>query len=115
MPTPEGPRKMNEPIGRRGSLRPERGRRIARATALTASSWLTTVLCSSSSSCEQALGFLLLERVSGTPVIFETTSAMTSSSTVPIVSFMLLAPLLLDLVLLLAELVGVSRSSAAFS
>ena len=29
LPTPVGPRKMNEPIGRRGSLRPARERRMA--------------------------------------------------------------------------------------
>ena len=38
LPTPVGPRKMNEPIGRFGSLRPERERMTASATASTASS-----------------------------------------------------------------------------
>ena len=33
LPTPVGPRKMNEPIGRFGSLRPARARRTASATA----------------------------------------------------------------------------------
>ena len=33
LPTPVGPRKMNEPIGRFGSFRPERARITASATA----------------------------------------------------------------------------------
>ncbi len=33
LPTPVGPRKMNDPIGRRGSLMPERARMIASATS----------------------------------------------------------------------------------
>src|SRR3954471_13523806 len=33
LPTPDGPRKMNEPVGRFGSLRPARERRIAFETA----------------------------------------------------------------------------------
>ena len=49
LPTPEGPRKMNEPPGRRGSFRPARVRLIAWEMATTASSWLTIRLCSSSS------------------------------------------------------------------
>ncbi len=48
-PTPEGPRKMNEPDGRFGSLRPARVRRIDCDTALIAGSWPTIRLCSSSS------------------------------------------------------------------
>ncbi len=40
---------MNDPDGRFGSLRPARVRRIALLTALTASSWPTIRLCSSSS------------------------------------------------------------------
>ncbi len=42
LPTPVGPRKMKEPMGRLGSLRPERARTTASATADTASSWPTT-------------------------------------------------------------------------
>ena len=41
-PTPVGPRNRKEPIGRRGSLRPTRPRRMALETAVTASSWPTT-------------------------------------------------------------------------
>ena len=49
LPTPVGPRKMNEPIGRFGSFRPARARRTARVTVEIASSWPMTRLCSSSS------------------------------------------------------------------
>ena len=38
LPTPVGPRNRNEPIGRSGSPRPERERRMALETASTASS-----------------------------------------------------------------------------
>ena len=41
-PTPVGPRKTNEPIGRFGSWSPDRARRSALATASTALSWPTT-------------------------------------------------------------------------
>ena len=42
LPTPVGPRNRNEPIGRFGSCRPARARRIALETATTASSWPIT-------------------------------------------------------------------------
>ena len=42
LPTPVGPRNMNEPIGRFGSCRPARARRTAVETALTASPCPTT-------------------------------------------------------------------------
>ena len=42
LPTPVGPRNRNEPIGRCGSDRPARERRMALATAATASSWPIT-------------------------------------------------------------------------
>ena len=44
LPTPVGPRNMNEPIGRFGSCRPARARRTAVETACTASVWPTTRL-----------------------------------------------------------------------
>src|SRR2546430_13849084 len=43
-PTPDGPRKMNEPDGRFGSFRPARVLRIGCDTALMASVWPTTRL-----------------------------------------------------------------------
>ena len=48
-PTPEGPRKMNEPAGRLGSFRPARVRRIDWETDRTAGSWSMMRRCSSSS------------------------------------------------------------------
>ena len=42
LPTPVGPRKMNEPIGRFSSCKPARARRTAFDTALIASSWPMT-------------------------------------------------------------------------
>ncbi|OPZ40408.1 MAG: hypothetical protein BWY99_00761 [Synergistetes bacterium ADurb.BinA166] len=41
-PTPVGPRKIKEPMGRLGSFIPERARRTESATSSTASSWPTT-------------------------------------------------------------------------
>ena len=49
LPTPVGPRNRNEPMGRWGSDRPARLRRMALATAVTASSWPMTRSCSTSS------------------------------------------------------------------
>src|SRR5204862_422097 len=49
LPTPVGPRKTNEPIGRFGSCRPVRERLSALATASTASPWPTTRWCRRSS------------------------------------------------------------------
>src|SRR5437870_4824873 len=49
LPTPDGPAKMNEPLGRLGSFRPARVRRIACETALIACSWPTIRLCNSCS------------------------------------------------------------------
>ena len=48
-PTPEGPRKMNEPVGRFGSFRPARERRIAFEMTSTAACCPMTRLWSSSS------------------------------------------------------------------
>ena len=45
LPTPVGPRNRKEPVGRLGSFSPTRPRRMARATAFTASSWPTTRWC----------------------------------------------------------------------
>ncbi len=81
LPTPEGPRKMNEPAGRFGSLIPARERRIALETAVIATSWPITRLCSSSS---MRISFLVSASVSlktGIPVHIETMSAISSSPT----------------------------------
>ena len=81
LPTPEGPRKMNEPAGRLGSLIPARERRIAFETAVIATSWPITRLCSSSS---MRTSFWVSASVSlntGMPVHIETMSAISSSPT----------------------------------
>ena len=59
LPTPVGPRKMNEPIGRFGSLSPARARRTAFETMPIASSWPMTRACSDLFHVEQPLGLLL--------------------------------------------------------
>ena len=59
LPTPVGPRNRNEPIGRSGSPRPERERRMALETASTASSWPTTRSCRRPSSCDELLHLAL--------------------------------------------------------
>ena len=79
LPTPEGPRKMNEPVGRLGSLRPARERRIALETTSIAWCWPMTRLWSSSS---MRISFWVSASVSlktGMPVHIETMSAISSS------------------------------------
>jgi hypothetical protein len=81
-PTPVGPRKMNEPIGRFGSFRPARARRTARETVSIASCcpmtrwWRASSILSSRSDSSCAM------RVTGMPVHIATTWAISSSSTV---------------------------------
>ena len=81
LPTPVGPRNRNDPFGRFGSDRPARERRIASATAVSASPWPTTRL-PSASSMRSSLSFspssILL---TGMPVHLETISAISSSVT----------------------------------
>src|SRR6266542_1557860 len=67
-PTPVGPRKMKEPIGRLGSLRPARARRTARLMIWVASSCPTTRLCSASSMCSRRSDSSCAMRVTGMPV-----------------------------------------------
>src|ERR1035441_10823999 len=55
LPTPVGPRKRNDPAGRLLDFKPARERRMARANAEMAFSWLMTRLCSSSSMRSSAL------------------------------------------------------------
>ena len=57
-PTPVGPRKMNEPIGRFGSLRPARARRTAFEMISIASCWPMTRLVERVLHVEQPLGLL---------------------------------------------------------
>src|SRR5207253_204362 len=76
LPTPVGPKNMNEPIGRFGSCRPARERRTAVATARTASAWPTTRL-PSWPSIFRSLSFSPSSILStGTPVQRDTTCAI---------------------------------------
>ena len=81
-----GPRKMNEPIGRRGSLIPERARMMASATSWTASSWPIDPLVEDLVEAEQLLPLALLQpahrdaRSSGTRSSAISSSVTTSRS-----------------------------------
>ena len=81
LPTPVGPRNMKLPMGRRGSLNPERERRMASATATTASSWPISRWCRFSSMCTRRSPSPSKRRPVGMPVHLETSSAMSSSPT----------------------------------
>ncbi|MPM87977.1 hypothetical protein SDC9_135078 [bioreactor metagenome] len=81
LPTPVGPRKMKEPIGRFGSFMPERARSTASATRLTASSCPTTRSCSTASRWSSFSRSPSMSRVTGMPVHFATISAISSSVT----------------------------------
>ena len=81
LPTPVPPRKMNEPSGRRALERPVRERRMAEAITEIASSWPTTVRCSSSSMCRSFSLSLCTMRESGMPVMSLMTCWMSSTST----------------------------------
>src|SRR2546422_6116600 len=80
-PTPVGPRKMNEPVGRCGSWSPARARRTAFATAASASFCPMTRLPSSSSSLTSRSFSDSSILVTGIPVHLDTISAMSSAST----------------------------------
>src|SRR5215212_3778465 len=95
LPTPDGPRNTKEPVGRFGSLRPARDRRIALETTWMAWCCPMTRLWSSSS---MRMSFCVSASVSlktGIPVHMETMSAISSS---PIAALAGL-PLLLELAL----------------
>ena len=81
LPTPVGPKNINEPIGRLGSDKPARLRRTALATAVTAASCPMTRLCSRPSSRTNLLISPSSKRLTGTPVHLPTTSAISSAST----------------------------------
>ena len=82
LPTPVGPKNINEPIGRVGSDKPLRARRMDLATALMASSWPTTRLCKIFSKLTKRSLSVLVNCVTGTPVHSATTSATSSALTV---------------------------------
>src|SRR5579884_1690649 len=102
LPTPVGPTKRKEPIGRRGSFSPERARRMASAIASIASSWPTILSCSRSSMWSSRSVSASSIWLTGTPVHFATSSAMSSSSTTSSMFFSA-PPLLARLVQLLLE------------
>src|SRR5204862_175483 len=79
LPTPVGPEKMNDPIGRLGSLRPARLRRMAREITAIASSWPTTVSCISCSIRSRRAVSASWSRVTGIPVQRDTMNATPSS------------------------------------
>src|SRR5487761_2629788 len=81
LPTPVGPRKRNDPIGRFGSERPARERRMALATAVTAWSRPTTRVGSSSSMRTSLSTSPSSNLETGTPVQRLITSAMSSAAT----------------------------------
>ena len=81
LPTPVGPRNRKLPIGRLGSDRPARLRRMAPATADTASSWPTTRSCSLSSRSTSFSISPCIILLTGMPVHVLTTSAISSSDT----------------------------------
>ena len=95
LPTPDGPRKMNEPDGRLGSLRPARVRRIALETATMASCWPMIRWWSSSSMRTRRAVSSSVRRWTGMPVHWARTSAISSSSmTQPVASPRSLEPAL---------------------
>ena len=81
LPTPVGPRKINEPIGRFLSFRPTRPRRIALAIAVTASSCPMTRWCSVSSSFRSRSLSSCVSCTTGMPVHIATISAISSALT----------------------------------
>ncbi len=81
LPTPVGPRKIKLPIGRRGSDKPARERRIAFATTVSAASWPTTRSFSRVSIATSFFTSPSSIRVTGIPVHLLTILAMSSSST----------------------------------
>ena len=81
LPTPVGPRKRKLPTGRFGSPSPARERRIASATAVTASSWPTIRSCSCCSSRSRRSRSSAVSCEIGIPVARETISAMSSAFT----------------------------------
>ena len=80
-PTPVGPRKMNEPIGRFSSCKPARARRTAFETATIASCWPMTRCIRRSSIFTSFSRSPSCKRETGMCVQLETTSAMSSSVT----------------------------------
>ena len=79
LPTPVGPKNRKEPMGRLGSFRPTRPLRMALATAVTASSWPMTRLCSVFSSFNSRSLSFSASFCTGILVHWATTSAISFS------------------------------------
>ncbi len=79
LPTPVGPKNKKVPIGRFGSFKPERARRIASETVSTASSWPIRRLCKISSILISFCFSLSTSLLTGIPVHLLTTFAISSS------------------------------------
>mmetsp|Transcript_7132 Transcript_7132/g.14072 ORF Transcript_7132/g.14072 Transcript_7132/m.14072 type:complete len:242 (-) Transcript_7132:121-846(-) len=83
LPTPVGPRNINDAIGPLGSARSARLRWIASATAVTASSWPMTRRCNSDLSPNNRSLSEATSLVTGIPVHRLITPAMSASVTQP--------------------------------
>ena len=86
LPTPVGPKKMNEPIGRFGFFKPARARRMAREMTLIASSWPMMRLCNAWSMLSSLEVSSSLSLLTGIRVQVETMCAISSGPTVLVFS-----------------------------
>mmetsp|Transcript_20367 Transcript_20367/g.56750 ORF Transcript_20367/g.56750 Transcript_20367/m.56750 type:complete len:262 (-) Transcript_20367:824-1609(-) len=80
LPTPVGPRNRKD-APRLRAAKPARPRSTASATALTASFWPTTRLCSSLDRCSSFSRSVCCKRTTGMPVHLDTTVAISSGPT----------------------------------
>ena len=112
-PTPVGPKKRNEPIGRFGSCSPTRPRFIVWATAFTASSCPITRLCRMLSSFNSRSLSFCVNFLTGILVQFATTSAISFSVTTRFFSVCVFSYLLYALSYFLISSSCFPRSSAA--
>ena len=88
-PTPVGPRKRNEPMGRAGSLMPARFLCIALVIFPMASSCPIIILFRASPIPSSLAASLWATFTTGIPVVFEMTAAMSSSVTTGCLLFFL--------------------------
>ena len=81
LPTPVGPKNINEPIGLFSAFKPALALKIAWLTASIPSSWPMTLLCKIFGKFKSLSFSLSTNFDTGTPVHCETTSAISSSET----------------------------------
>ncbi len=115
LPTPVGPRNMNEPTGRFGSFRPALDLRTARDTAPMASSCPMTLLWSSLSRLRSLSLSSCAIFVTGTPVHLATVSAMASAVTIASSAALLAFHSFFSASICLFISCSLSLSTAAFS